>query len=239
MAIRIKLRGTRFNNPALPTLEDYGYLPPENLLAAYDFEGASSYLVDKSGNGYDLSTVSGDVAWADGLFTFGGAAAYIEGSAPLADEHNFTAVAVFRPSTTSLEYLIKADSNRGVGLQKQQNKAAVQYADTLNNNVAFTGSSAPAKAQTGEFIMFAVGADGTNIYTSCDGAAWDAGTAIDADGVRVFASSYLRLGNNSTNAPEGDLAAAAYWEGRCLSDAELATVYKAMQRLMVRKGHSV
>ena len=105
--------------------------------------------------------------------------------------------------------------------------------------MAFQGQSASGKAQTGEFIMFAAGADGTNIYTSCDGAAWDAGTAIDADGVRGFAGSTLRIGNEGSTAPTGDLAAVAYWEGRCLSDDEMATVYKAMQRLMERKGLSV
>ncbi|PZT91977.1 hypothetical protein [Sphingomonas sp.] len=221
------------------TLADIGVVPGRGLKEHWDLLGAD-YLGGRAG-GYDL-TVDGTAnhfRYEKRALIADGGGAMLNSNMPRgagAAGNVFTYVAVHKSAKSGQSYLLSNPDNRGVSLIRVGAHAGYVYAASTDgkNIKSASGDDAPGKLFD-SWIAYAVACDGTKIYLSVDGAPWGAGYAVDAAGIYpLLAGSMLRFGDPYTTT-EGATAALTYWSVK-LTDAEIATHFKAMQRRVLLAG---
>ena len=238
--VRYALRGV--TSTSALTMAAIGNVPLAGLLGYWDFRGDATYFDDKSGAGRHLAKdpTAGAFRFKNGILTANGDAPAILTSdlkrGAGAAGNVFTAIFVYRSAKAALSYLLNDPDNRGLSLYRAGASPGFFYAASADGSNPKTGNGpAPAGKTFADWVMFAIACDGQRIYLSTDGAAWDAGTAVDPAGIfPLTEDSVLTIGNRYTLSA-GDFASAAYWS-RVISSAELASVFRAQQRVVAEKG---
>lgn len=221
------------------TLSDIGVVPARGLKEHWDLLTAD-YLGGRTG-AYDLSVdnSANHFRYKDNALISDPGGAVLNSNMPRgagAAGNVFTFTAVHKSAKGGQSYLLSNSDNRGVSLIRAGAHAGYVYAaSTDGSNIkSDNGDDAPGKLFD-SWIMYAVACDGSRVYLSVDGAPWGAGYAIDPAGIYpLLASSTLRVGDLS-NTTEGLTAALTYWSVK-LTDAELASQFKAMQRRVLLAG---
>ncbi len=229
--LRTSLKDFYSSSPV--TLADIGVVPTRGLVEHWDLLG-TDYLRGRMG-GYDLS-VDGSAdhfRYRDNALISDSGGAMLNSNLPRGAGpagNVFTFAAVHRSAKGGQSYLLSNADNRGLSLIRAGAHAGYVYAASNDgtNIKGGSGPDAPGKLFD-SWITYAIACDGSKIYLSVDGAPWGAGYSIDPAGIYpLLAGSTLRSGDPYTTT-EGATAALTYWSVK-LTDAEIATHFKAMQR---------
>ena len=240
MGLSITLNNFAASNPRLPKAEDFGGIPKRNLGALYDFAGADTYLLDKSGNGNDITlTPGGRWSWAGDVLTAngGGPSTFTTKLRRLGNV--FTAIAAFRSRKDGQNYLLTNPDGQGISLLRAQSHAGYYYAPTGGGINGTSGQSANAQGKSFDsWVLYAVACDGARVFASVDGNAWGDGDPISAAGIYALGPNALLSCGTNDSVVEGDFGLVAYWHGK-LTDAEIRSTYVAARWRMARKGYAL
>ncbi|HIF9551114.1 TPA: hypothetical protein ACX6S2_003438 [Photobacterium damselae] len=261
MGLVLKLTGVRFNNPNLPTLDDFGIIPQKGLVGLWDFNNTSNPYVDCSANGNDLSVnpSASDVIYDKSTRTcrFGSnvvtTAGQLVTTNPMSGLDQ-TVIAVYRgKDTRSVHYLTRWYGSTGSG------NGVIWY---LGNTTGFdcrkvyyydSGSLANSAINNvvvplNEWDMFAFACDSDGVSAQVGrvlnndpGQGWMTeaflgnGPDVLPDNQRLCFGNNVTSGEDSSQCLNGDIAFLAVWD-RKLTSSELRSSYKAIKSMMTDKN---
>lgn len=195
----------------------------DGLIAWYDLEESSGTRYDAHGSN-DL-TPSGPVGQMAGVV--GNAAQFIQASSGALDTPagafnvtgDFAIAFWWRAGAGDNNFIIDALSGySGGGIRVQERDGY----DLVGTSQVRTGMSFPE----GEWHFYVIGADNDCPRVSMDGAPAATGSSA---GPRTQTDRVLRFGGRLSNSryPNGDLDSVGLWQGRFLTDAEIAQLYNS------------
>ncbi|WP_154124164.1 hypothetical protein [Grimontia hollisae] len=261
MGLVLKLSGVRFNNPNLPTLEDFGVIPQDGLLGLWDFNSPANPLMDASGGGNDLriDPTGNDVVYNAETRTF----RFGQQMATKGGQLNTTKKMSGIDQTVIIVY--KGMDNRSVHFvsrwyeSAQANNGVSFYLGEVNgftcrklyypagggiNNSGITSNVVPLN----KWAMFAFASDENGVAAqdslmmkANDGAGWveqaygDGGPQNPVSNATMCFGRNTSSGDDSSQVLNGDVALIAVWD-RKLTDSELRSAYKAIQGIVSDKG---
>ncbi len=237
MSVLIRLSNVVFSNKALPSIQDFGFIPNEGLRFYYD-NSTDDYLADASGLSNDAYVVAGsdNFTLSNGLLSADSGVSILQ--TPIYSSGlQFTHVVVMKSDVAALSYLFRQQDARGINMYRLIGKVGFQYFKEGGGNVS--GEFASNGKSYSDWVMYALASDGINIYGSLDGESWQS-VAIAAEGVDNVPSGssgdQLELGSSTSGQQlEGLLGLSLSWD-RKLSDKEIGAVFSAAKTVMKSKG---
>lgn len=245
--VEFSIAGAFSSDPRRPSIADFGMVPATGLLAHYRFATADTMLLDSSGNGAHATVdpAAPNVSYVqncvrlDGGNPNGRLILPIMRAAGGRNPSIFTALFVFKSDTDALSYFVTDPDGAGISMYRAGTRSGFRYVPPNDQAANKTGEGTNVTGKTfDQFVTYAQACDGTRIYLSSDGAAWGAGTAIDAAGVYPpKANSPIYTGDMFAKT-SGLLGEAIFYD-RKLTDIELRGYHAYAKRRMAEKGHYV
>lgn len=229
---------------SLPTLGDIGYISRQSLKGLY-LINAGSGLIDSSGSGNNLTLVAGTVTppYSAGVLQFRGQA---NGAQQLS-----TGTPIAGPNSTIIVVAKKTGAGAAAGQVYAAHAGAILAGSTAGPMTIWDDAAnfqswgqqskrpsiahVPAGQNIGQWNMLASTRDASGISLSLNGQA-PVSVAYNTADPGTTTSANVVLGDSTTARPiEGDIGFFAVWE-RAMVAAEIASVYKAVRRMMLAKG---
>lgn len=232
---------------SLPTLGDIGYISRQNLKGLYLINSGTG-LIDSSGNGNNLTLVAGTVTppFSSGVLQFRGqanGAQQLSTGTPIAGA-NCTMVVVARKTGAGTAAGQVYAGHAGALLGGSTSGPMTVWDDAANFQSWGQQTKRPSIAHVpvgqniGQWNMLSSTRDANGISLSINGQT-PVTVAYNTPDPGTTTSANVVLGDSTTTRPiEGDIGFFAVWD-RAMLAGEIASVYKAVRRMMLAKGIAI